>query len=108
MESKEYFEKVMQDYNQNRKGRSLRKYCKDEAVDYDWLIQYKKTYPLQEKPQEPSQDAFIPITIKDDAPKPSTWQVETLILNSPDGEQIELKGNSLFVVAELLHKMSQP
>lgn len=108
MESKEYFEKVMQDYNQNRKGRSLRKYCKDEAVDYDWLIQYKKTYPLQEKPQEPSQDAFIPITIKDDAPKPSTWQVETLILNFPDGEQIELKSNSLFVVAELLHKMSQP
>ena len=40
MESKEYFEKLMQDYNQNRKGRSLRKYCKDEAVDYDWLIQF--------------------------------------------------------------------
>ena len=49
MESKEYFEKMMQDYNQNRKGRSLRKYCKDEAVDYDWLIQYKKNYPLLEK-----------------------------------------------------------
>ena len=49
MESKEYFEKVMQDYNQNRKGRGLRKYCKDEAVDYDWLIQYKKNYPLLEK-----------------------------------------------------------
>lgn len=61
MESKEYFEKVMQDYNQNRKGRSLRKYCKDEAVDYDWLIQYKKNYPLQEKQQEPSQDAFIQV-----------------------------------------------
>ena len=61
MESKEYFEKVMQDYNQNRKGRSLRKYCKDEAVDYDWLIQYKKSYPLQEKHQEPSQDAFIQV-----------------------------------------------
>ena len=25
METREYFEKVMQDYNQNRKGRSLRK-----------------------------------------------------------------------------------
>lgn len=108
MDSKEYFEKVMQDYNQNRKGRSLRKYCKDEAVDYDWLIQYKKTYPLQEKNQEQPQDAFIPITIKDDAPKSTTWQVETLILKSPDGEKIELKSNSLFVVAELLHKMSQP
>ena len=81
MESKEYFEKVMQDYNQNRKGRSLRKYCKDEAVDYDWLIQYKKNYPLQEKQQEPSQDAFIPITIKDETPKPTTWQVVVELIN---------------------------
>ena len=64
MESKEYFEKVMQDYNQNRKGRSLRKYCKDEAVDYDWLIQYKKNYSLQEKQQELSQDAFTGIIQK--------------------------------------------
>ena len=32
METREYFEKVMQDYNQNRKGRSLRKYCKEEAA----------------------------------------------------------------------------
>ena len=44
METREYFEKVMQDNNQNRKGRSLRKYCKDEAVDYDWLIEFKKSY----------------------------------------------------------------
>lgn len=64
MESKEYFEMVIPDYNQNRKGRSLRKYCKDEAVDYDWLIQYKKNYPLQEKQQEPSQDAFTYIIQK--------------------------------------------
>ncbi|WP_255453030.1 hypothetical protein [Parabacteroides sp. ZJ-118] len=40
METKEYFEKVMQDYNQHRTGRSLRKYCKDEGVDYAWLIEY--------------------------------------------------------------------
>ena len=64
MESKEYFELVILDYNQNRKGRSLRKYCKDEAVDYDWLIQYKKNYPLLEKQQEPSQDAFTYIIQK--------------------------------------------
>ena len=61
MESKEYFEKVMQDYNQYRKASSLGKYCKDEVVNYDWLIQYKKNYPLQEKQQEPSQDAFIQV-----------------------------------------------
>ena len=59
MESKEYFEKVMQDYNQNRKGRSLRRYCKDEVVDYDWLIQYKKTYPLQEKKRKYSVKAVL-------------------------------------------------
>ena len=29
METKEYFEKVMQDFNQNRRGRNLRKYCSD-------------------------------------------------------------------------------
>ena len=46
MESKEYFEKVMQDYSQNRKGRSLRKYSKDEAVDYDWLMKLLKKIKL--------------------------------------------------------------
>ena len=29
METREYFEKVMQDYNQNRKGRSLRNYLRE-------------------------------------------------------------------------------
>lgn len=48
METREYFEKIMQDYNQNRNGRSLRKYCKDEAVDYNWLMEFKKTYGVSE------------------------------------------------------------
>ena len=39
-----YFEKVMQDFNQNRKGRNLRKYCNDEGIDYKWLSEYKRTY----------------------------------------------------------------
>ena len=43
MESKEYFEKVMQDYNQNRKGRSLRKYCKMKQ----WRLW--GAYPVQEE-----------------------------------------------------------
>lgn len=41
METMEYFGKVMQDYNHNRKSRCLRKYCKDEAVDYGWIIEFK-------------------------------------------------------------------
>ena len=39
METKEYFEKVMQDYNLNRNGRSLRKYCQMEGIDYKVSIQ---------------------------------------------------------------------
>ena len=62
MESKEYFEEVMQDYSLNRYGRSLRKYCKDEAIDYNWVIECKKNYPLQgEKQDEQPQNTFIPI-----------------------------------------------
>ena len=45
MDSKAYFEKVMQDFNQFRNGRSLRKYCTDEGIDYNWVIKFKKTYP---------------------------------------------------------------
>ena len=43
-EGEKYFEKVMQDFNQNRKGRNLRKYCNDEGIDYKWLSEYKRTY----------------------------------------------------------------
>ena len=50
METKEYFEKVMQDFNQHRNGRSLRKYCQDEGIDYKWLQEYKRTYPNETKP----------------------------------------------------------
>lgn len=27
----------MQDFNQNRRGRNLRKYCNDEGIDYNYL-----------------------------------------------------------------------
>ena len=66
MGSKKYFEKIMQDYNQNRNGRSLRKYCKDEAIDYDWLIEFKKNYPPKSMQQPVVQDAFIPISIQEE------------------------------------------
>ena len=58
MESKEYFEKVMQDFNQHRNGRSLRKYCRDEAIDYDWVIKFKKTYPIRSSEEEVSEARF--------------------------------------------------
>ena len=59
----------MQDYNQNRKGRSLRKYCKDEAVDYDWLIEFKKSYRSNQlQPDENKklgEGVFIALTVEE-------------------------------------------
>lgn len=105
MESKEYFEKVMQDYNQNRNVRSLRKYCKDEAND--WLIEFKKTYPSRGSKSSGLLDAvFLPLSVSEYPVVQPVWQVETLVLKSPDGNSVEIKSSSLFIVAELLQKMS--
>lgn len=66
METKEYFEKVMQDYNQHRNGRSLKKYCHDEAVDYQWLLEFKKHYPVEResiKSAAQSPMGFVPLNV---------------------------------------------
>ena len=45
MDTNDYFEKDMQNFNLNPKGRSIRKYCQMESIDYKWLQKHKKTYP---------------------------------------------------------------
>ena len=106
METREYFEKVMQDYNQNRNGRSLRKYCRDEAVDYNWLMEFKKTYSASKpQAQQPAQ-SFIPLSLEEEAAKSISWEVKVLQLQSPDGDSIEIKSNNLYAVSELLRKLS--
>ena len=67
METKEYFEKVMQDFNQNRKGRSLRKYCSDEGVDYKWQSEYKRQYPSTSVHAKESEvPSMTPLTVVDE------------------------------------------
>ena len=102
METKEYFEKVMQDYNQHRKGRSLRKYCKEEGVDYGWLIEYKKNYPPRKEEISTEAPGFISLSLEEKA-IPTGWQVSQLVLSDPNGNMIEIKSN---VAVELLRKMS--
>lgn len=95
MDSKAYFEKVMQDFNQFRNGRSLRKYCTDEGVDYNWVIKFKKTYPgkLDEEQEPPSPLGFVPVTVKGESQK-TGWQVLRLILQSPTGDALEIKSTN--------------
>ena len=98
MESREYFEKIMQDYNQNRNGRSLRKYCKDAAVDYNWIMEFKKTYSAS-KPVE--QQSFISLSLEEKTPKQMTWEVKVLQLQSPDGDSIEIKSETLILLLSM-------
>ena len=114
LQTKEYFEKVMQDFNQNRRGRNLRKYCSDEGIDYKWLSEYKKQYSSSkgkvEKEEEPS---LIPLQVIDErfSEQPvvqpeAKWCVKQLVIASPTGDELEIKCSNLAVVVELLRKMS--
>ena len=112
METKEYFEKVMQDFNQHRNGRSLRKYCQDEGIDYKWLQEYKRSYPNEpqsEQKPEPMPQSFIRLVLEEekDQPKP-VWQVSHLRLESPDGGFIDINSNNLAAVTSLLQSLSSP
>lgn len=112
METREYFESVMQGFNQNRNGRSLRSYCIDNGIDYKWLTEYKKTYSSSKKPEKSSPVGFTSLDVIDEKvslpveEKPKTWAVSHLALSSPSGDIIEIKSNNLAVVSELLRKMS--
>ena len=97
METKEYFEKVMQDFNQNRRGRNLRKYCSDEGIDYKWVSEYKKQYSSTkgkvEKEEVPS---LIPLQVIDErfSEQPvvqpeAKWCVKQLVIASLAGDELE-------------------
>ena len=106
MDSKAYFEKVMQDFNQFRNGRSLRKYCTDEGIDYNWVIKFKKAYPGKcDEEGSPAPLGFVPGTVKEESQR-KEWQVQQLILQSPTGEKVDIKSTCMSVVAMLLEKMS--
>lgn len=114
METREYFEKVMQDFNQNRKGRNLRKYCNDEGIDYKWLAEYKKQYSsTKTRKQEEEEPSLIPLQVVDErfseqgkVETSKMWGVRKLVLVSPAGDELEISSNNIAVVAELLSKMS--
>ena len=76
---------------------------KYEAVDYNWLMEFKKNYSAS-KPVE--QQSFISLSLEEETPKKVTWEVKSLQLQSPDGDSIEIKSNNLFAVSELLRKLS--
>ena len=116
-EGEKYFEKVMQDFNQNRKGRNLRKYCNDEGIDYKWLSEYKRTYGAAKtasttKTGTTDDISFTALDViegkmsPEEPHKDSGWTVKQVIICSPEGEELELRSDNLLVVSKLLSKMN--
>lgn len=116
METKEYFEKIMQDYNQHRNGRNLRKYCSDEGVDYKWLVEYKKTYGAspssRQESTSDSSSSFIPLQVIEERSsnsaqnfRESGWLIKQLVLSGPGCGDVEIRSTNLAAVLELLRKL---
>ena len=42
--SKKYYEDKLRDFNKYRRGRTLAQFCKDEGIDYDWMLKAKRKY----------------------------------------------------------------
>ena len=62
--SKEYYDKIISDYKSNGSGRSLRKYCMDEGVDYQWMMKARKEY--SRVPQVAGTSShFIPLSVEE-------------------------------------------
>lgn len=47
--SRKYYETVMRDYSTYGCGRSLERYCRDEGIDYKWVLKAQELYGIQEK-----------------------------------------------------------
>ena len=111
--SKEYYDKIILDYKSNGSGRSLRKYCIDEGVDYQWMMRARKEY--SRVPQVAGTSChFIPLLVEEQATKNTpdsslkqeelSWQVSKLVLSGPYGD-VEISGGSMPALLSLMAKL---
>lgn len=105
--SKEYYEKIMSSFKANRKGRTLRRYCLDEGVDYQWML---KTQKEQAKCAEVenvpgTHEHFIPLEVSESSLSVSEWSIESLVLSGTLGK-IEVKCSTLSAAQHLLMKLA--
>lgn len=92
--SKDYYEAVMRDFKLYARGRSLEQYCRDEAVDYQWLTKAKAIYgepeatPKKKSSSKPKskQPDMIKLHFEEDEPQDSSVGTpnENLISRTPE------------------------
>ena len=73
---------------------------------FGWVDIIRFVHPIRSSEEEVSEARFVPLAFTADPTPTMEWSVEHLVLRSPKDEVIEIKSTSLFVVAELLRKMS--
>lgn len=111
--SKKYYEDKMREFNLYRRGRTLAQYCKDEAIDYNWILQAKRKYSgrtqssdeVTDDGKEPeSIPSLIGLHFVDDSNaseekiKPANlsqpWKVISVVMTDPQGNEITINGVS--------------
>mgnify|MGYP004511650213 FL=1 len=111
--SKEYYDEIISDYKSNGSGRSLRKYCMDEGVDYQWMMKARKEY--SRVPQVAGTSShFIPLSVEEQAAENTpdsslkqeglSWRVSKLVLSRPYGN-VEISGGSMPALLSLMAKL---
>ena len=122
--SKKYYEDKIRDFNKYRRGRTLVQFCRDEGIDYDWMLKAKRKYSgrtQQTSPEETTEEedilpSLIELHYEDDSesqtkeePRPSGggWRVGTVILTDPAGNEITINCGSAAALGSLLTKLSE-
>ena len=122
--SKKYYEDKIRDFNKYRRGRTLAQFCKDEGIDYDWMLKAKRKYSGRAQhgsPEETTEEGYtLPSLIElhyeednegvaEDKAKPSAegWRVGTVILTDPDGNEMTINCSNTAALGSLLTKLSQ-
>lgn len=124
--SRKYYEDTILDFNRRRRGRSLCQFCKDEGIDYQWILKAKRKYsgrtqdaeePANEVTCENPEDMeIIKVHYVDDTASAcisseddhrQEWRVGNLILIDPDGNSITIGGGSATALGRLLTKLAE-
>ncbi len=82
--SKNYYESVMRDFATYARGRSLEQYCREEAVDYKWMLKAQKQYGIPEK-AKPTKTAKRP---KEKTPEETPEMIQLHFESEGNGESI--------------------
>lgn len=121
--SKKYYEDKIRDFNNYRRGRTLNQFCKDEGIDYNWMVKAKRKYSGRipaAKPEETNEEEAVPSLIElhyeDDInghvkeernPLDVEWRVGPVVLTDPEGIEITINGGSAAALGRLLTKLSE-